>query len=129
MNYEEIKDFFSKAEQTIKKFDRLTVDLERANKCIAETKRMIETLANRLVDLGDDGELVKNARIYLSILEGYGPPYTPSRTYPNVKDFHQMEPYASWREKVDKQSKSWLEKSSAKVARKKSAPAKKKKKK
>jgi hypothetical protein len=79
-------------------------DVKRLEASLSQCKGMIETLANALADAREAPNLVKDARIYLSILEGYVEPYKPSETYPNKNDLDKIEPYKSFREELKKQA-------------------------
>lgn len=104
--------------QLIENFGDMIAEIERMQKLFMNEKRehenttkrtdaalsrcadMIETLANALADAKKNPELVKDARVYLSILHGYVKPYTPSKTYPSYKNIESQEPYKSWVGKI-----------------------------
>lgn len=113
---------FEETRETILKVERLLHDeqsrrihaerdVNRLERALGQASAMIETLMNELADKVGETDNVKAARICISIINGYAPPFSPVEEYPDVKDMPRMKHYVEWsmarREDLKKRLAEW----------------------
>lgn len=75
-------DWQAKYNVAIVDLTKMKVDLQRYESSLGRCKEMIETVTNALRDKAGETETVRDAAVFLSVLEGLTEPYAPSKTYP-----------------------------------------------
>lgn len=98
--WQEIQDAVLRMEGLLNTAEERRIRAEREVKtyeqALAQATAMIETLMNELAEKAGETDNVLAARIAISILKGYTPPFSPSEEIPHVSDLPRMKHYFDW---------------------------------